>query len=155
MNTKLEKSLKMAYANKLALNIEKTNFVLFHSPTWKFTDPIIIRFEREKSAMKNFLRELQVNFCGAWSPPPPPPPLNRSVSNLAQRLLSIPYFNIFLASRCIRMPFWQFYSLESFYKNRKILSRLRSSPARTVLIQLKQLATSCTATQVIPCDKYE
>ena len=46
----------MAYVNKLALNIEKTNFVLFHSPTWKFTDPIIIRFEREKSARKNLLK---------------------------------------------------------------------------------------------------
>ena len=92
-------------------------------------------------------------------------PLSRFVSILAKRLLSISYFSIyyflvsrciimcipyfsifFLASRCIIMPFWQFYSLESFYTDRKILSCLRSSPARMVLVQLKRLATSRTAT---------
>ena len=45
--------------------------------------------------------------------------------------------------------------LESFYIDRKILSRLRNSPARTVLVQLKRLATSRTATQVISCETYE
>ena len=53
------------------------------------------------------------------------------------------------------MPFGQFYSLESFYTVSEILSRLRSYPAQMVLVQLKQLATSRTATQVIPCEKYE
>ena len=36
------------------------------------------------------------------------------------------------------MPLWQFYFLELFYTDRKILSRLRSSPPRMVLVQLKQ-----------------
>ena len=36
MNTELKKVKKWLDANKLALNIEKTNFVPFHSPTWKF-----------------------------------------------------------------------------------------------------------------------
>ena len=55
MNIELKKVKKWLDANKLALNIEKTNFVLFHSPTWKSTDPIIIRFGRKKSARKNLL----------------------------------------------------------------------------------------------------
>ena len=101
-----------------------------------------------------FRKEVASKFL--WPMEPPPPPLSRSVSNLAQRLLSIPYFKFFWASRCIIMPFWQFYSLESFYKDRKILSSLRSCPGRTVVfVQLIQLATSYTATQVIPLEKYE
>ena len=39
----------------------------------------------------------------------------------------------FWTSRCIIMPFSQFYPLESFYTDRKILSPLRSSLAQTVL----------------------
>ena len=83
--------------------------------------------------------------------------MSRSVSNLAQRLLSIPLFNIYYFIN-ITMHYDAFltvYFLESFYMDRKILSRLRSSPAPTVLVQLKQLATSCTATQMIPFEKYE
>ena len=58
------------------------------------------------------------------------PRLSQYVSNLAQRLLSVLYF-FFLGgggSRCIIMPFWQFYFLESFYTDRKILSRFKKFP---------------------------
>ena len=59
MNIKLKKVKKWLDANRLALNIEKTNFVLFHSPTWKSIDPITIRFGRKKSARKNLLNFLE------------------------------------------------------------------------------------------------
>ena len=60
MNTELKKVLKWLDANKLALNIEKTNFVIFHPPTWKFTDPIIIRFGRNKVRQEKFVKCLGV-----------------------------------------------------------------------------------------------
>ena len=59
MNIELKKVKKWLDANKLALNIEKKNVVLFYSPTWKSTDPIIIRFGRKKSARKNLLNFLE------------------------------------------------------------------------------------------------
>ena len=49
MNTELNKVKKWLDANKLSLNIEKTNFVLFHSPTWKSADPINHQTWKEKS----------------------------------------------------------------------------------------------------------
>ena len=60
MNIELKKVKKWLDANKLALNIEKTNFVLFHSPTWKSTDLIIIRFGREKVRQEKFVKFLGV-----------------------------------------------------------------------------------------------
>ena len=39
-------------------------------------------------------KEVASKFLWSMEPPPPPPP-SRSVSNLAQRLRSIPYFNIY------------------------------------------------------------
>ena len=35
-------------ANKLALNVEKTNFVIFHSHAKKLTEPIALKFGRKK-----------------------------------------------------------------------------------------------------------
>ena len=35
-------------ANKLALNMEKTNFVLFHFAVKKITEPIVLKFRRKK-----------------------------------------------------------------------------------------------------------
>ena len=60
MNIELKKVKKWLDTNKLALNIEKTNFVLFHSPTWKSTDPIIIRFGRKKVRQKKIVKFLGV-----------------------------------------------------------------------------------------------
>ena len=60
INIELKKVKKWLDANKLALNIEKTNFVLFHSPTWKSTDPIIIRFGRKKDRQEKFVKFLTV-----------------------------------------------------------------------------------------------
>ena len=56
MNIELKKVKKWLDANRLALNIEKTNFVLFLSSTWKSTDPIIIRFGRKKVCQEKFVK---------------------------------------------------------------------------------------------------
>ena len=59
MNRELKKVKKCPDANKLALDIDKTNFVIFHSPGRKLTQPIIIRFGRKK-----IHREKCVKFLG-------------------------------------------------------------------------------------------
>ena len=50
---------KWLEANKLALNVEKTNFVVFHSPAKKLTEPVILKFGRKK-----ITRASHVKFLG-------------------------------------------------------------------------------------------
>ena len=101
-----------------------------------FIKLFIILSPEPRFQTETWIRAIKVASKFLWSMDPPP---NRFVSYLTHRLLTILYFNIyyFLASQCIIMPFWQFYSLESFQTDCKILSLLRSSPARTVLVQPK------------------
>ena len=96
-------------------------------------------------------RRWQVNFCGHGAPR-----LSRSVSDLAQRLLSILYFiiyyflgvtmhyNAFLAVLFLRVVLYGPQNLVSF-KKFPFTDGLGST----------ETATSCTATQVIPFEKYE
>ena len=42
MNRELKKVKKWLDANRLALNIDKTNFVVFHPPCTKIPEPFII-----------------------------------------------------------------------------------------------------------------
>ena len=44
VNRELRKVRKWLEANRLALNIDKTNFVIFHSQQCKITDRIVLRF---------------------------------------------------------------------------------------------------------------
>ena len=46
MNRELKKVKKWLDANRLALNIGKTNFVIFHPPQIQLHEPVIIRFGR-------------------------------------------------------------------------------------------------------------
>ena len=59
MNRELRHVKKWLEANKLALNIEKTNFVVFHSPAKKVTEPIILKFGR-----KTIIHANHVKFLG-------------------------------------------------------------------------------------------
>ena len=59
MNRELKKVKKWLDANRLALNIGKTNFVIFHPPRIQLHEPVIIRFGREK-----IQRETCVKFLG-------------------------------------------------------------------------------------------
>ena len=59
MNRELRKVKKWLDANCLALNIDKTNLVIFHSPHTKLPEPIVIRFCR-----KRIQREKYVKFLG-------------------------------------------------------------------------------------------
>ena len=59
MKRELRHVKKWLEANKLALNIEKTNFVVFHSPAKKFTEPVILKFGRKK-----IMRASHVKFLG-------------------------------------------------------------------------------------------
>ena len=60
MNRELRHVKKWFEANKLALNIEKTNFVVFHSPGKKLTEPIILKFGRKKITHANHVKFLGV-----------------------------------------------------------------------------------------------
>ena len=48
VNRELRKFRKWLEANRLALNIDKTNFVIFHSQQRKITDHIVLRIGRRK-----------------------------------------------------------------------------------------------------------
>ena len=48
MNRELRHVKKWLDANKLALNIDKTNFVVFHSPAKYLMEPIILKFGHKK-----------------------------------------------------------------------------------------------------------
>ena len=47
MNRELKKMKKWLDANRLSLNIDKTNFVAFHPPSIKIPEPVIVRFGRK------------------------------------------------------------------------------------------------------------
>ena len=48
INKHLRRVKKWLDANKLALNLDKTNFVLFHSYQKKVTEPVILKFGRKR-----------------------------------------------------------------------------------------------------------
>ena len=52
VNKELHKVGKWLEASRLALNIDKTNFVIFHSPQNIPNDQVIIKFGRKKSTRK-------------------------------------------------------------------------------------------------------
>ena len=57
VNRELRKVRKWLESNRLALNIDKTNFVIFHSQQCKITDQIALRIGRRrqtKSLVSNF-----------------------------------------------------------------------------------------------------
>ena len=60
VNRELRKVRKWLEANRLALNIEKTNFVLFHSNKRKVTLPIFLKIGRRKIKEENYVRFLGV-----------------------------------------------------------------------------------------------
>ena len=59
MNRELKKVKKWLDASQWALNIDKTNFVIFHSPQKKITEQIIIKFMK-----KRIQRKISVKFLG-------------------------------------------------------------------------------------------
>ena len=60
VNRELRKVRKWLEANRLALNIEKTNFVSFHSNKRKVTLPIFLKIGRRKIKEENYVRFLGV-----------------------------------------------------------------------------------------------
>ena len=60
MNREPRHVKKWIEANKLAVNIEKINFVVFHSPAKKLTEPIILKFGRKKITRANHAKFLGV-----------------------------------------------------------------------------------------------
>ena len=59
MKRELKKVKKWLDANKLTLNIDNTNFVIFHSPQKKIAEQIIIKFMKKKIQWK-----ISVKFLG-------------------------------------------------------------------------------------------
>ena len=52
MNRELRKVRKWLDVNHLARNIDKTNFVIFHSPQKITLDPVILKIGKKKFVMK-------------------------------------------------------------------------------------------------------
>ena len=59
MNRELKKVKKWLDANQLVLNIDKANYVIFHSPQKKITKQNIIKFIKKK-----IQRKISVKFLG-------------------------------------------------------------------------------------------
>ena len=53
MNKHLRYVKKWLDANKLPLNLDKTNFVLFHSPQVSITEPITLKFGKTQQHQEN------------------------------------------------------------------------------------------------------
>ena len=70
MNRELRHVKKWLDANKLALNIDKTNFVVFHSPAKILMEPIILKFGRKKISGANKVKFLGVllDETLSWKP---------------------------------------------------------------------------------------
>ena len=60
LNRELRHVKKWLDANKSSLNIDKTNFVVFHSPARKLTEPIVLKFGRKKISRTDHVRFLGV-----------------------------------------------------------------------------------------------
>ena len=67
INKHLKRVKKWLDANKLALNLDKTNFVLFHSYQKKVTEPVILKFGRKKIQQENCVKFLGVLLDSALS----------------------------------------------------------------------------------------
>ena len=62
VNRELRKVKKWLKANRLALNIDKTNFVIFHSHQRKITDNIVVRFGRKSIKQESYVKILGILF---------------------------------------------------------------------------------------------
>ena len=60
MNGELKKVKKWLDANRLVLNIDKTNFVVFHPHRIKILGPVIIRFGRKKIECESCVKLLGI-----------------------------------------------------------------------------------------------
>ena len=60
MNKNLRYVKKWLDANKLALNLDKTNFVLFHSPQVSITELIRLKFGKKQIHQEKYVRFLGV-----------------------------------------------------------------------------------------------
>ena len=56
----LKRVCKWLEAKRLSLNVEKTNFVLFHPPRHKFNAQIILKFGRKKISQETCIKFLGV-----------------------------------------------------------------------------------------------
>ena len=60
MNRELKKVKKWLDANRLSLNIDKTNFVIFHPPRVKIPEPVTVKFGRKKIERENCVKFLGI-----------------------------------------------------------------------------------------------
>ena len=69
-NKELRKVRKWLEANRLALNIDKTNFVIFHSPQNVPNDQVTIKFGRQKVSQETCVKflGLLLDSTLSWKP---------------------------------------------------------------------------------------
>ena len=58
VNRELRKVRKWLEANRLALNVDKTNFVIFHSQQRKLTDHIVLKIGNKKIKQESYVKFL-------------------------------------------------------------------------------------------------
>ena len=70
MNRELRKIKNWLDASKLALNIDKTNYVIFHSPARKLTEPVVLKFGHKKIFQTDHVKFLGVllDETLSWKP---------------------------------------------------------------------------------------
>ena len=60
VNGELRKVREWLGANRLALNVDKTNFVIFHSQRRKLTDHIVLKIGNKKIKQESYIKFLGV-----------------------------------------------------------------------------------------------
>ena len=80
LNKELPKARKWLEANRLALNIDKTNFVIFHSPQNIPNDQVTIKFGRKTISQETCVKFLGVllNSTLSWN--------HRGITELSKKL---------------------------------------------------------------------
>ena len=70
INRELRKVRKWLEANRPALNISKTNYVIFHSPSKKINEFILIKLERKAISQVNCIKYLGIFIHStlSWKP---------------------------------------------------------------------------------------
>ena len=111
MNRELKKVKKWLDANRLASNIDKTNFVIFHSPHVKVPEPIVIRFCRKKIQRENKFLGILLDSNLSWKYH-----INELLKKLSRTIGMFYKIRCFVPSEFLRLFYYSsFYSFLSVW----------------------------------------
>ena len=111
MNRELKKVKKWLDANHLASNIDKTNFVIFHSLHVKVPEPIVIRFCRKKIQRENKFLGILLDSNLSWKYH-----INELLKKLSRTIGMFYKIRCFVPSEILRLLYYSlFYSFLSVW----------------------------------------